>query len=550
MSSLHSTLPSRLQTSSTAARYAVFFVSILGFLIPLAFMVGQVLEHTHGVFAYPLDDSYIHLAVAKNLAEHGVWGVSAHEFASASSSILYPLLLAGIFKITGVSTIAPFLVNLVTALVFLWVVQRSLVKQGIPPLGQLIVLLLAIFLIPLPGIVMVGMEHTLHLLFFFLFLTSFAEALEATLASPSSRPVIPWPVYVYGVLMMAARFESMALLGFACLLLLYHRRWVAAVTLGFVCFLPVLVFGVISLAKGGFFLPNAVMLKPSLPHGGIDEMLYYIGQEYIPRFFSSSERYNTMGVQRLLLLIPLAYFLFRRATRGKIAYRYMLFMLLAATVFHLAFAAYSFYARYEVYLVGSFVVVVGMLFVKYFRIEPADRNGAPEWVGWILGIFLLAPLVIRSWDVFELVPGGSIWTYDQQCQMGKFVHQYYDWDGIVFNDIGGVSYFSDGKKLDILGLGNNDVAQERRLQRNTPALIDSLGKVKDMKVAIIYEPRFKAYTKNWVKAASWYIPYPDPIGFYDSVTFYAVNPREAPMLMNNLRQYQPELPKEIVVRYY
>ncbi|HEV9038709.1 MAG TPA: hypothetical protein VGQ51_18860, partial [Puia sp.] len=132
----------------------------------------------------------------------------------------------------------------------------------------------------------------------------------------------------------------------------------------------------------------------------------------------------------------------------------------------------------------------------------------------------------------------------------KFVHQYYDWDGIVFNDIGGVSYFSDGKKLDILGLGNNDVAQERRQQRNSPALIDSLGKAKNAKVAIIYEPRFRAYTKNWTKVASWDIPYPDPIGFYDSVTFYAVNPHDAPMLMNNLRQYEPSLPKEIVVRYY
>ena len=513
-------------------------------------MVGKVLEHTHGVFAYPLDDSYIHLAVAKNLAEHGVWGVSAHEFASASSSILYPLLLAGIFKITGVVTIMPFLVNLVVALVFLWVVQRWLVRQGIAPMGQLIVLLVAIFLIPLPGIVIVGMEHTLHLLFFFLFLTSFAEALERTLASPSARPVIPWPVYIYGVLMMAARFESMALLGFACLLLLYHRRWMAAVGLGFVCFLPVLAFGVVSLSKGGFFLPNAVMLKPSLPHGGLDEILYYVGQEYFPRFFSSSERYNTLGVQRLVLLIPLAYFLFRRATRDAVGYRYMLFMLLAATIFHLAFAAYSFYARYEVYLMGSFVVIVATLFVKYFRIEPAERNGAPEWVGWILGIFLLAPVVTRAWDVFNLVPIGSVWTYDQQCQMGKFVHQYYDWDGVVFNDIGGVSYFSDGKKLDILGLGNNDVAQERREKRNTPALIDSLDKERNMKIAIIYEPRFKAYTKHWQKVASWDIPYGDPIGFYDSVSFYAVNPHDAPMLMNNLRQYQSSLPKEIVVRYY
>jgi len=539
---------SLLQSSS--AKYTVPILSIVAFLIPLAIMVGKVLEHTHGVFAYPLDDSYIHLAVAKNLTVNSVWGISGHEFASASSSILYPLLLSGIFKITGVVTIIPFLVNLAVAIVFLLVVQRWLVRQGIAPAGQLIVLLLAIFLIPLPGIVMVGMEHTLHLLFFFLFLTSFSDVLEKMVAAPGQPVKMTWPVYVYGVLMMAARFESMALLGFACVLLVFHRRWIAALQLGFVCFLPVLIFGIVSISKGGFFLPNAVMLKPSLPSGGLDEMIYYIREEYFPRFFSGSERYNTLGVQRLLLLIPLTYFLFRKATREKMGYQYMLLLLFAATIFHLAFAAYSFYARYEVYLVGSFVVVASTLFVKYFRVEAADRNGAPEWVGWLLGVFLLAPLVTRSWNVFDQVALGSIWTYDQQCQMGKFVQQYYDWDGVVFNDIGGVSYFSEGKKLDILGLGNNDVAQQRRQRMNTPDLIDSLGKAKDAKIAIVYEPRFKNYTRNWRKVASWDIPYDDPIGFYDSVTFYAVNPGDAPMLMNNLKKYQPSLPKEIVVRYY
>jgi hypothetical protein len=34
------------------------------------------LRQTNGHFVYSLDDPYIHLAVAKNLARHGVWGVA------------------------------------------------------------------------------------------------------------------------------------------------------------------------------------------------------------------------------------------------------------------------------------------------------------------------------------------------------------------------------------------------------------------------------------------------------------------------------------------
>jgi hypothetical protein len=74
--------------------------------------------------------------------------------------------------------------------------------------------------------------------------------------------------------------------------------------------------------------------------------------------------------------------------------------------------------------------------------------------------------------------------------------------------------------------------------------------MKAAKIAIIYEPKFKVFTHHWQKIASWEIPYDDPINFYDSVSFYAVNPQDAPMLMTNLRQYQASLPKEIVVRYY
>ena len=66
---------------------------------------------TGGVFAYALDDAYIHMAMAQNFAEHGVWGPTRYEFVSASSSPLWTATLAGLFAATGVHELWPLLLN-------------------------------------------------------------------------------------------------------------------------------------------------------------------------------------------------------------------------------------------------------------------------------------------------------------------------------------------------------------------------------------------------------------------------------------------------------
>jgi hypothetical protein len=35
-----------------------------------------VLQYTQGTFVYPVDDTFIHLAIAKNLVYHHIWGVT------------------------------------------------------------------------------------------------------------------------------------------------------------------------------------------------------------------------------------------------------------------------------------------------------------------------------------------------------------------------------------------------------------------------------------------------------------------------------------------
>ena len=61
---------------------------ILGLLAALAgFLLWEIAALLHaGVFEYPLDDVYIHLAIASEIMRGG-YGVNAGEPASAASSI-------------------------------------------------------------------------------------------------------------------------------------------------------------------------------------------------------------------------------------------------------------------------------------------------------------------------------------------------------------------------------------------------------------------------------------------------------------------------------
>jgi len=523
-----------------------WFLSLLVFALPTAAIIMQVLDDTGGVFVYPIDDTYIHLAVAKNLVNHHIWGVSGHEFASASSSVLYPIILSGIFVITGVQTIVPFVVNVLAALVFMYVLKKWMNRQELGLTEQLIVMVGAILLTPLPTIVLVGMEHTLHLLFFFLFLTSFAEAV-------ANRVRLPWLTYLWATMLIATRFEGLPAVALACLLLLVQRKWMEAVKLVFLGLLPVVIFGVISAAHNGFFLPNAVVLKPQLPPLNAGAWSAYFSNQLIPRLFKTTF-YSTLAIQRLLIIIPVVFLVFLQRFREKSEFYYLLALLMGVSFVHVAVAVFSAHLRYEAYLAGTAIPILLTILVKFRPRDIKDSFSRYRLAVVVLGLFLLGPFLTRSWTAFSNIGLGSVWIHDQQYQMGQFVHEYYDNEGVTFNDIGAVSYYSEGKKLDILGLGNNEVAHWRHdrsdLYLRTSSFNDSLAKLKNIRVGVIYEPTLKAYTEHWKKVASWEIPFDNPIPFYDSVSWYAVDTAEAANLSRNLKKYQARMPKEIVVRYY
>jgi hypothetical protein len=150
-----------------AGEYLVLFISLLALFLSVFLIEFRVMKHTGGVFMYPLDDTFIHMSVAKMVAFHDTWGISANEFESASSSILYTIILASIFKIFSANVVIPFIINAIAGVALLIALQRWLRKENLPARAQLIILILIIFLTPIPVLIVTGMEHTLQCLFSF-----------------------------------------------------------------------------------------------------------------------------------------------------------------------------------------------------------------------------------------------------------------------------------------------------------------------------------------------------------------------------------------------
>ena len=133
----------------------------------VATLLIQSLKLNQGHMVYALDDAYIHMAIAKNFARHGVWGVTPYQFTSTSSSPLWTFLLSAVFFVFGVNNITPLVFNVLfaTVLVFAlgWVLE-SLASLRFPGLYVLGVLLSVIFFSPIPSLVFTGLEHILQTL--------------------------------------------------------------------------------------------------------------------------------------------------------------------------------------------------------------------------------------------------------------------------------------------------------------------------------------------------------------------------------------------------
>ena len=143
----------------------VAFVALVPVSAVWVFLIGGGILRAGGVFEYPLDDVYIHLAMAEQIAGGG-YGVNINEAASAASSPLYPFLLAP-FAQDSIGRVMPFALNLIAMVGAVWVwaliCWRALPEDKAGRAWVLIGAGLAPAGLNLAGATMTAMEHTPHI---------------------------------------------------------------------------------------------------------------------------------------------------------------------------------------------------------------------------------------------------------------------------------------------------------------------------------------------------------------------------------------------------
>src|ERR1700712_1236995 len=180
------------------------FLSGFSFVAVIVAVLEYVaIKKTGGHFCYPLDDTFIHMAVAKNLVLHGNWGITPSGFVSTSSSPLFTIVLSLFFKLFSINIIMPFIISCIGTILMLVAMQQELNRHSsLNSFNKVICVIITMLTGAIPALTLLGMEHTLQIAFTLFFVHSIASVLTADNKSSI------WQAALWAALMTATRYEN------------------------------------------------------------------------------------------------------------------------------------------------------------------------------------------------------------------------------------------------------------------------------------------------------------------------------------------------------
>jgi hypothetical protein len=517
---------------------------------------------TQGHLIYALDDAYIHMAMAKNLALHGVYGVTRYEFSSSSSSPLWTLLLALFYFLFGVHESFPFILDLAIAsvtLVVVYVLMNGVVKKQIL---QLLALLAIVLFSPLPVLIASGMEHPLHILLAILFLFYAARTIvDDTAARSASNLTI---LFLLCAAIVLTRFESCALVFVVCALFALRKRWTIALGMLAAGILPLLAYQAVSVAHGWQWLPNSILVRAGIVDSGINSMKSIVVVplaspgiwQFLLRGWNSllDAPFLAVLVGGSILALGISWHRSRRLWKLE---HIMLVSYVITALAHLQFGRIGNFFRYEAYLVALGVFVLAFSTVGLF-------GALRQWMGTsrmkafggsvilLLLLQLTIPLFTRSLVSLSLVPIASQNIYQQQYQMGLFLRKYYAGKVIAANDIGAISFLADIHLVDLVGLASADIYRLRESNRFNTEHVLRLCSQKQVNIVVAYAIwlQFEGISecrREWKREGEWKISN-DVVSGSNVVSFYAAKTGEERSLIRDLRAFSMTLPPNIGYR--
>ncbi len=444
-------------------------------LLSSALFIG-IRARNGGHFLFALDDPYIHLALSEGIA-HGHYGINPGEYASPSSSLLWPYLLAP-FSAFAFDPLVPLLLNLLAGAGVAVLGAAAIARWPFAP-GEdahdplefprrALSSIAIIFIANLLGLTFIGMEHTLQVLLA-------GAGAWAIIACLRERP-IPLLCLFAVALGPSVRYENLGIALAVAIALAGQRRFRAALVLLACSLAPLLVFSAYLHHLGLPWLPTSVLLKSRVQNANgtrASELLQVLAN--LARAFTEPQRLLV-----LILFATLAALAWHERVRVR---RFALAGAALAVGLHLAIGRFDWFHRYEVYIVFFAALIV------LHRVHEQTRGPLGWYALGLLGCCF--PYVQAARDV--VLCASQI--YRQQYQTRRFLNEYYR-GNVAVNDLGLVSYRRPPGTyvLDLYGLGSAEAAQQTR---RTTAWMDAIVSRHHVGLVVIYPLWFPPPPADW-----------------------------------------------------
>ncbi len=496
------------------------------------------------------------MAMAKNLVDHDVWGISKHEFSSSSSSLLWTASLAFVYFVFGVNEHAPWIMALLSAIGLLILVYRLLRSLNVPGMLNFILLLCLTLLFPVVPLIRTGMEHILHGLLAILFAWLAAKILQDEndqngkghwFTRDEQKLLAVTPI------LATIRYEGLFEIAVVIILFALKKRYILGVAVGLASAIPLLVYGLISIQHDNYLIPNSLLLKSNLPDfSSLASILQSLGLHGFTTIMNHSHL-------TYLFLLVMILFLFGYYNNSKTLWdRTSLFLLIFILTFllHMQYAKIGWFFRYEAYLVGWGIFAAGLsLYLNFPRLIGSDKNLTISSYALLAGLLLaVSSYTLIERGVKSLVKTVPATTniYEQQYQMGRFIREYYSGEAVMVNDVGAVSFLADFQCFDKVGVANIRVMNAVKSNDFTPESLKQMCLEAGVKIAIVYRRNLwlsPGIPKGWRCIGKWTIRN-NVVCSSKTVDFFAVDRNEEGRLRDNFSDFTKSLPASVMVKEY
>ncbi|WP_244395978.1 hypothetical protein [Beijerinckia indica] len=453
---------------------------------------------------FSLDDPYIHLALADHIKSLH-YGVNSNEFASPSSSILWPFLLVP-FVALDMGSFGALFWNILGIIAIFYFWNRLFERLHFSPGVSASLALAMTVLLNSFGLVFTGMEHTLHVAATLAVIVGLIETVEDDHLSPWLVPAV-----ILGVLL---RFEGAGVAAAtACALFMTgHKR-------------PALIIvALTALCLAAFSLGLMLLGLPPLP----SSVLVKLQEETLLRKLL----YPTLNVPFLVMIIIFFTQKNPLADRKRLALFTFAFIV---GLGHIILGRTGWMRRYEIYAVT--VVVAMTLYFLFSQPEQRKLDKRAIIAGSVLFVVFSAICFVRY---TLLTPAATASVYNQQYQMGRFAKDY--WKApIAVNDLGWVAYGNPNYVLDLWGL-SSESARKARLSAE-PGWMGQLVTAKKVGLALIYAAWFKDdIPPHWTHIGHLHFNGQSVSIAFPDVDFYLTDANEAQRAYQALTEFKKTLP--------